>query len=297
MASPNHIWAGLSTVQELATVSMISRLIDPSYYDDTLVTSNTTYIPQITGKYVVLCVGAGAAGYFETSTQSGAGGGAGGCGYIETTLYAGTSYPVTIAQSNSGAVTSFGDIIQCTSGTAATSVSTPGINGTCLGEGATNIMGTAPTNGTAITTTVTKYDTFSKQNWSMSYRSAGVAGQIGEYPNYNFSVNRRSTTLSSSIFIRATQTSPTSGSESTVSTTSGSFSQPAYGAYGIYGLGGFGGSYFIGAAWQYMYQNASTWFMYNVKACIYIDGLYLTSGQINQTNGSPGCVVVKLLSL
>lgn len=297
MASPNHIWAGLSSVQELATVSMISGLIDPSYYDDTLITSDMTYIPQITGRYVILCVGAGAAGYLGTSSQSGAGGGAGGCGYIETTLYAGTPYPVTIAQSNSGDVTSFGDIIHCTSGTAATSISTPGSNGTCSGGGATNIVGVLPTNGTTVKSTTVKHDSYSDKDWSIVYPSAGLGGSIGEYPNYNFSQSRSQTTLSCLVYVRSKEVSPSTGSESTRSSSYEEFSERIYGAYGTYGSGGFGSSYFTGQSWQYFYEWYGTPYLENMYSRVNDNGSYVSSLLIKNTSGAMGCVVVKLLSL
>lgn len=277
---------------------MISGLIDPSYYDDNVFTSDTTFVPQITGNYVILCVGAGASGYAGTSSQSGAGGGAGGCGYIETKLYAGTSYAITVAAANSGGVTKFGDIIQATSGTKATSITSPGTNGTCSGDGVTSVAGSSPTTGVTSKTSATKHDSFASCNYTISYLNAGSAGQIGAYPDYNFATARSSGYLTQTVYVRAKQTNPSGGSETTKSSYQQTFSSARYGAYGTYGLGGFGGSYFSGGSeWYHSYQLASVTYMYTCYARIYDSGSYVGFGSISNSTGNAGCVVVKLLSL
>ena len=272
---------------------MISSLIDPAYFDDNIFTSTTTFVPQITGNYVILCVGAGATGYAGNSSRSGAGGGAGGCGYVETRLQAGTSYQINIAAANSGGVTSFSDIISCTSGTAATGIQSPGANGTCSGNDAVNVPGIAPQNGTTTRTEQTGYNSFSSTTYTWEYLSAGLAGQIGEYPDYGFSVKRGYTYLQHTCFERYSTSNSITNTTSSESGTE-HFSENAYGAYKYYGLGGFGGAYFYGTHWRYSEPPYS----YTFYFCISVGGgIYAEDGAISPTDGNSGVVVAKLLSL
>ena len=83
-----------------------------------LITASTTFTPEKTGVYKVICVGAGGAGYAYKTTNSGntvfsSGGGSGGVAVKVLTLNSGTKYNVSI-----GTSASFGNIMTTTGGTA-----------------------------------------------------------------------------------------------------------------------------------------------------------------------------------
>lgn len=79
-----------------------------------VITESTTYTPEKTGLYKVICVGAGGSGFTDTSSSSyrASGGAAGGVAIKTLTLSASQSYNVTV-----GTTASFSTTLTATAGT------------------------------------------------------------------------------------------------------------------------------------------------------------------------------------
>lgn len=112
----NHVTSETNTVK--------SRLEEMKFQPMRVITSTTTFTPEKTGKYKVICVGKGGNGSSYASTTS-VGGGAGGVSIKTLELSSATSYSITI--STTGA--SFSNILSAVGGSNA--------DGTTIGTGGT----------------------------------------------------------------------------------------------------------------------------------------------------------------
>ena len=92
-------WGEIYKINNNFKKSFNELLIDSIYNPIRIITQTGTYVPEKTGKYRVICIGAGAdSGYDFTSTSCyQGGGGAGGVAIKDMRLTSGTSYNVTIS--------------------------------------------------------------------------------------------------------------------------------------------------------------------------------------------------------
>ena len=90
-------WAEVFKINKNMKKALNEQLRDAIGIPMRIITSSTTYTPEKTGIYKIICVGAGGDGYVDTSSNGGGGCGGGGGVAIKTMrLSSATSYAVTI---------------------------------------------------------------------------------------------------------------------------------------------------------------------------------------------------------
>lgn len=139
-------WAEVSKINSNIKKPLNEQIQNIKCLPIRLITASTSFIPEKTGIYKVICVGAGADGYGSTGSSSSyvgfnAGGGSGGVAVKVLHLESGIGYNVTVSTT-----ASFGNIVTATGGTAGKYSSSNGqtnpTGGTATG-GDYNFKGTA----------------------------------------------------------------------------------------------------------------------------------------------------------
>lgn len=120
-------WAEVLKINNNTKKALNEQLRDMKFQPMRVITSSTTYTPEKTGIYKVICVGQGGDGYATTSSSSyhACGGAAGGVAIKTLELSSSQTYNVTV-----NATASFGSIMTATAGT---SSSSGGVGGTATG--------------------------------------------------------------------------------------------------------------------------------------------------------------------
>lgn len=269
---------------------MLNGVLDPHHFDDVLCTTATTFIPRVSGEYAILCIGAGGNGSTGGVSRGGAGGGAGGCGIARVRLVAGKEYAVKVAQ-KAGEVSSFGDIITCTSGSSSDSWLSAGDNGTAAGDSVAQVRGSSAGVGSGAKIQGKYYDTHYHADIPYQYIEFGPGGGIGNYTDYGFANTRQ--LLSRTVYATLLQTRL--GQEEMYTSAHIDLSNITHGGYGTYGAGGYGGSYFFGGQVRTYDQGAGGDITISIK--VMRQGNYFGEIALDITGGNPGCVVIKLLRL
>lgn len=135
-------WAEVKKINNNMKKSLNEQMRDIKFQPMRVITSSTTYSPEKTGIYKVICVGAGGnGGYGDSSNTYGGGGGGGGGVAIKTLrLVKGTSYQVT-ASSTASFVYNTSTII--TAGSGGTGSYSGGGSGGSASGGDYNYTGTS----------------------------------------------------------------------------------------------------------------------------------------------------------
>ena len=127
-------WAETYKVNNNMKKSFNELLMDAIYAPIRIITRTGTYVPEKTGKYRVICIGAGADSNYtlRSSTFYFGAGGAGGVAIKDMTLSSTSSYNVTVSTT-----ASFGNIMTATGGTqykySSSSSDTDPVGGTASG--------------------------------------------------------------------------------------------------------------------------------------------------------------------
>lgn len=133
-------WAEVFKINSNFKKPLNEQIRDISYKPIRLITADTSYVPEKTGVYKIICVGSGGTamiGYYATNAP--ASGGGGGVAIKTMTLSSSTTYAVTVGTTASFAYS--GGAVTATAGGAA-SYGTPGTGGTASG-GDSNFTGLA----------------------------------------------------------------------------------------------------------------------------------------------------------